>query len=382
MRATKICLSAVLLSSLSFGTLSAALLEEAIKDIEITGMARYRHYVDSDNPTFAGANPNDRQVNRFTGALDITSKINENLKFGTSLMVDTFNFAQNSPSSSGNIEVRQFYFQYFENNYNIKVGKTRLLTPWTNPAPAGTHGNGIVAQYTGFENLMLVGSYYNQVNAMVDFNKIIPEGGPTGYGQEDFFYAAAIANFNPVSVQLWANRMTNVIDAMVYLDINYKYDNFRLRGQVNYAKVADERKSMFADDDGIFYGFEAEYKSDKVFVNAGYTKTDEDMPIFAYNADNNNFIQFGEQLMFKGLNLADARLLFVRAGVIFDKLKLEAGYGYMDVGEKNRDMDEILLRASYKMSKNFLASTYYSILNSDKKGEDNNKLFIDLLYTF
>ena len=377
MKAIKISVSAILLSSLSFSALNAVSLEEAIKDVEVKGLARYRFYGESDVPFFGS----DKQVNRFTGALDIIAKIDDNLKFGTTLMVDRFDNAQNEPSASGNAEVRRFWFQYFNNDFDVKLGKLRIVTPWTNYAYAGTHGNGAVVQYTGFNKLMFVGGYFNQVNGFNQINKFIS---PNIYGGEDLFYIGAIANINYFTIQAWANRMTNMIDVMAYFDVNFRYENLRLRAQTNYAKLADEQKNLFADDDGIFYGFEAEYKTDRFFVNIGYTKTDNDMPIYVFAADNNDFIQFGDtlQLIYKGANLADAKLIFIKSGVNFNKLGLEAGYGHIDVGQKDMDMDEYYAKASYKMNKSFTFTTFYSILDSEEKNKDNNRLYFDLAYFF
>jgi len=373
MKTAKLCFSAVLLSSLFSGVVTATPLEEAIKDVEIGGLARYRFYGNSD------ANQ-DKQLNRFTGAIDIVSKVTDNVKFGTTLMVDKFDNPQNSPSSSGNIEVRRFWFEHFHDDFNVKIGKLRLITPWTNYAHAGTHGNGMVAEYYGLEKLMLIGGYYNQVNGFVNINQFIPQ---SIYGQEDFFYVGAIANIDSFTAQLWGNRMTNILDLMTYFDLSYKYENLRLRGQINYAKLADEQKNLFSSDNGIFYGFEAEYKNDKFFVNAGYTKTDDDMPIFTFAADANRFIQFGDnlQLIYKGVNLPDAQFMFIKGGTKIDKLGLEAGYGHIDAGQSS-DFDEYYAQVSYKINRNLIFTTFYSVLKSEEKEQDNNKLYVDLAYFF
>lgn len=383
MKMVRFSLCAVLLSSLSIGVVGAIPLEEAIKDIEVGGMARYRYYGDSDISMFN--NPDDRQTNRFTGTLDITAKVTDNLKFGTSFVVDTFNFAENSPSSSSNAEVRQFWFQYFGQNFDVKLGKMRIVSPWTNPAAAGAYGNGAVASYTGIDNFMLVGAYYNQVNSFSDLNRHISE---SVYGQEDLMYIGATLNLNPINVQLWANQMTNILDAMVFLDVDFRYEGLKLRAQANYAKLSDDANTnvVYTDDNGLFYGVEAEYRGDRYFVNVGYTKTDKDMSIFAFNADNNRFIQFGEQLMYRGLNLLDAQLMFIRGGVkIIDTLEFQVGYGHMDVGNGKSiesDMDEYVVKAVYDMSKNFTFSTYYSVVDSDDNNRDNDRFFIDMLYKF
>jgi hypothetical protein len=377
MKVVKLSLSTALLISLFSNVSSATPLEDVIKDVEIGGLARYRFYGDSDVAFRNG----DKQLNRFTSAIDIVTKVSDDIKFGTTLMVDRFDNAQNGASGPGSVEVRRFWFQYFGDDFDVKLGKLRLITPWTNYAYAGTHGNGVEAKYMGIEKLMFIGGYYNQVNGFTHINKFIPE---KTYGQEDFFYAGAVANIDSFTAQAWASRMTNIFDLMAFFDLSYKYENLRLRGQANYVKLASEQKKLFADNDGIFYGFEAEYKTDTFFVNAGYTKNDEDMPIFTMTADNNMFIQFGDslQLIYKGANLADAKLMFLKGGVTFDKLSFESGYGHIDVSEKDKDMDEYFVRAKYKMSKNLVFTTLYSILESEEKDQDNNRLHFDLAYFF
>ena len=391
MKLVKLSLAAVVTVGTMTTYASATPLEDAIKGVEISGIARYRFYHESDKLL----DDNGSQENRFSGELNIISPISDNLKFGMTLAIEHKDFASNDASSSGNIDVDRFWFQYAIGDLTIKAGKMEIPTPWTESGFDGTRGNGILALYSGFENFTFAVAYYNQTNKMNDANirtydfatnswqaPIEDFDNGLGLGQEDLMAAAVIGKVGFVDLQVWMAKMEHAIDYTAFGEVGFNHEGFSLKGQLNYLKLASELKNDFKDDTGIFYGFEGGYENDMFFVNAGYTKTDDDMPIYVLDGDNDGFIKFGQQLYLLTQNSPDIKTYFAKAGFNYDKFGFEAGYGYADVNMKSSDKDEFYALVTYSPYKNLSLNAYYSVLNSDIHDEENNELQFEIEYNF
>ncbi len=376
MKLVKLSLAAVVAVGAMATFASATPLEEAIKGVEVSGMARYRFYHQSD---FRYADSGS-QRNRFSGSLSITSPIADNLKFGTTLSVNTENFASNSASSQSGVNVNKFWFQYAANGFSVKAGKFELSTPWTETAFGGTRGNGILALYSGVPNWTFAAAYFNQING-VDFESTV--------GEEDLMALAAIGSYNNVGFQAWASRMTNVFDYNVFAQVNVNLSGFNALAQMNYMRLDDNTPYVgpFADDSGIFMGFTAGYKNDIFFVEGGYTRTDKDMGIYSLTPDDDQFIKFGQQLYYMTHNENDVEVFFLRGGAKYNKFGFEAGYGASDqhVALEGMDFEEYYGLVSYQVVKNFSLQAYYSILDAksnNAEAEENKEFQFQALYTF
>ena len=381
MKLIKLSFAAIIAAGAMTTFASATPLEDAIKGVEVSGMARYRFYHQSDRGI--GYGDNQTQRNRFSGELNIASPIADNLKFGISLTTDANNFASNDASSTDGVNVDKFWFQYAINDLTIKAGKMEIPTPWTESAFAGTRGNGILALYSGVENWTFAAAYYNQVNGIWDNHGVIDE---SIFGQEDLMAAAIIGSYDIFGAQLWASRMTNVFDYSVFAQVNVNLSGFNALAQMNYLRLADELKGTFDDDSGIFMGFTAGYKNDNFFVEAGYTKTDRDMGIYSLTPDDDSFIKFGQQLYYLTHNYEDQAVYFLRGGFNYNKFGFEAGFGFNDDGiDSDEDLKEYYGSVSYQCSKNFSLQAYYSFLDAKKVAEDyleNKEFRFQALYTF
>ncbi|MFV0480348.1 MAG: major outer membrane protein [Campylobacteraceae bacterium] len=389
MKLVKLSLAAIVAAGAMTTFASATPLEEAIKGVDVSGFARYRFYHQSD----AVYSDNSTQRNRFSGLLNIVSPITDNIKFGVSLSTDKNDYASNSASASGSIDVNKFWFQYANDALTVKAGKIEIPTPWTESGFGGTRGNGILALVTAVPDWTFAAAYYMQTNAMNSNTLSTYTGGGTWnvargvaydgiMGEEDLGAIAAIGKVGPVGLQLWAARMTNVFDYAIFGEASFAMEGFNVKGQANYLKLADETKGLGADDAGIFYGIQAGYKSDMFFVDLGYTKTDDDQPIYVLDGDNDGFIKFGKQLYYLTQNTPDQKVFFGKAGFSYDKFGFEAGYGHSKSGFVNDDKDEFYGQLAYKVAKNFGLQLYYSVLDSDDNSEDNNELRFQALYNF
>jgi hypothetical protein len=388
MKLIKLSVAAVIAVGAMTTFASAAPLEEAIKGVDVSGMARYRFHHQSDL-RYSGA---DAQRNRFSALLNVNAPIADGLTFGISLAGEGSNYSANSASGAAATEVDKFFFQYAADGLVLKAGKFEIPAPWTQAGYAGSRGNGVLVLYTPADlGWTFAGAYYNQVNGLnsgyIAGGQVLPGNVPglgafDGlFGQEDLFAVATIGAVGPVSTQLWASRMTNLFDVAVFGEANLKSNGFSLKGQANYLKLADEVAPLFADDAGLFYGVEGGFKADNFFVNLGYTANDKDQPVYALDADNDGFIKFGKQLYYITLNQADAKVFFGNAGFSHNKFGVAAGYGVADL--QGGDVDEFYGLVSYKVAKNLGLELYYSILGSDNTAvTENNELRFQAQYNF
>ena len=380
MKLVKLSLAAVIAAGAMTTFASATPLEEAIKGVEVSGMARVRFYHQSDaryplglqGRVPAGETDLGSQATQVSGLLNISSPIAENFTFGTSLATDGYNTPGNDASFPTGVTVDKFFFQYASGNVVLKAGKIEIPTPWTEAGFGGSRGNGILALYTGVESWTLAAAYYNQING-AELEDM--------FGQEDLMAVAAIGGFEVATLQGWASRMTNVFDYNVFGQVDVNLSGFKGTAQANYMRLdKDLAVALDTDKSGIFVGFTLGYENENFFVTGGFTKSDSDMPIYALTADNDGFIKFGQQLYLLTTNTADTEVYFLKAGANFGKFGVEAGYGKADFGSD--EADEVYGLLSYKLAKNLSTELYYSVLNSDWADEENNELRLQVEYNF
>jgi hypothetical protein len=362
MKSTKLSLVALIAIGAFGTTLSASPLEEAIKGVEVSGSARYRAYVESDFAQSVSSGSSSSDSHRFSGYLQLTSPVADNLKFTTSLVTDLWNNANVDASRpAGDIgneksfQFNKFYFQHAANGLNVQAGKIEIATPWTqSDAVSGSRGNGVLALYSVNSDWTLAGAAFLQVNDIDHVNAT---------SRKNNLYAlAAIGKAGPVGLQLWAANLEHAVDAAVFGEAKFALSGFNARGQVSYIKLAKE--TLAVEDTGTFYGLEGGYKNDIFAVTAGYTASDKDQPIYTLDNDS-GIIKFGKQLYYRTTNKPDVGTLFVKGGASVDKFGFELGYGIADLGVADQDYSEAYGTISYKYAKNFGLELYYSYLNLD-----------------
>ncbi|MFV0481772.1 MAG: major outer membrane protein, partial [Campylobacteraceae bacterium] len=315
MKLVKLSLAAIVAVGAMTTIASAQPLEEAIKNVEVSGFARYRFYSESDVDVGDGGH----ERNRFTGELNIESKITDNIKFGITLASENDNYAANDASSSGGIDVDKFWFQYAVEDFSVKAGKFEVPTPWTDPGDGGSRGNGALALYTGLENWTFAGAYYTQVNGFDQLDAVIT------YDGEDVMALAAIGAYENFGFQVWGARMTNIFDYAVFGQVDVNFNGFTAMAQANYLRLEDNAKTLLGSSDksGIFMVFDVGYASDFFYVTGVYVKTDKVLPFYSLATDNDGFIQFGQQLYTIYTNEADAKTFYLYGGLTYNKYGAE-----------------------------------------------------------
>ena len=368
MKLAKLSLAAIMAAG-AFSVANATPLEDAIKGVDLSGFVRFRWYDESE-----GTNTQTDR-NRFSSELLFKAPAGDNLSVGVSVSYESSQYAADQASSDANIVMHQAWLKYATADYSVKIGRQIPTTPWTETGYNGSMGNGVIGMYTGVENWTFAGAFFSQTDGANATIGTLADG-------ENISAAAVIGQVGPVNLQVWGANMTNIFDSSIYAQADMKMAGFDVKVQMNQMNLADETAGLFADDSGLFWGAEASYSMDNFTVGGGYSSTDDDMPIYTLDPDDSGMVKWGKQIYYQTVNTPDADTYAVYGKAKFGAIGAGAGYVGASIG--NNDMDEFYVDASYKYSKHFGLSTYYSVLNDDASASaaDNNEFRFEAKYTF
>ncbi len=405
---------------LGFTSANAASLEEAIKGVETSGSVVYR-YNDYKNNANGADTTKDTNDNNYKVALNLSSKVNEDVKFNSRFLVASatgdFGSLKYSDEGDANLDVTLSHANFGYTgiqNTTVNVGKQGLATPWTVALDSDGNeqtGTGILALST-IENITLAGAYFNQTNLGTSGN-----GLPTTYedfgnktdsnsniaastsannatGSSDIATVGAIANLGPVTADAW------------YLDMKDTFDSYTIGAKssldLSGAKVGIDARfaSLTLDDDA-----DATTKEDnsmaKIVLTAdaglvdaklAYAMTDKDGGLTALDKDAITTL-LGWNLALNGKADAD----YVQAVLGFDvlsNLNLSANYGNLqyikEVGSiTDIEQEEIYAQLLYKMSKNLSTYVRYGTFTEEEttagattENYDDTRGRVQVEYTF
>jgi hypothetical protein len=379
MKRTKLSL-AVFVAISALSRIDAAPLEEFLKSVDVSGFERMKYNISKKDNATATENI------RLSSQLNLISNVYENLYFGTTLAADGHNYPHSEPSApiagynpatNKGVYVDRFYFRYIADGFTLTGGKQDVTTPWTETGFNSSRGNGLSALYSGIENWTFAAATFLQTNGFDDTN----HGSDLG-SHHNYYALGATGKFEDIGLdlQLWGGVYENIMDTMIYADAKYSFNGFRIRGQINYAKLDKDfaDKLAFTDNDGIYYGVELRYTHEAFWVRAMYSKNDKKQPIYVFDGDNIEFIKAGGDLYYTATNLANAAVYYVGIGKNFDKFRVKGGYGIVDDGDKKDGEAEIGF--GYRL-KNFDASLTFGYVDKDT-GADTKKSGIEIIYKF
>ena len=383
-----------------FTTANAQPLEEAIKNVDVSGSVVYRYNDysnDREGKVGAGA---ETQSNNYKVGLNLSSKVNDDLKFNSRFLVasETGDFASlNYDGSNANPDLNgdsnvdaalsHVNFAYTGiKNTTVTVGKQGLATPWTVALDSDGNeqtGTGILAMTT-LGQVTLAGAYFNQTN-------LDDSGQGTGLfddGSEDIATAGAITTLGPVTLDAW------------YLDAQDIFDSYTVG-----AKAATELSGVKLGADARWASLEEDDADDKntiakivLTADAGlvdgklaYAKTGKDGGTTALDNDANTTL-LGWSLFANGKADAD----YVQAVLGFDilsNLNLSANYGNVEwtpAANTTREQEEVYAQLLYKMSKNLTTYVRYGTYtdettvagNPTTEANDDTRGRLQVEYTF
>ena len=361
---------------LGFTSANAQSLEEAIKNVEVSGSVVYR-YNDYSNDAKAGSIFAKDTNNNYKVALNLSSKVNEDVKFNSRFLVasETGDFGSLEYSDGGdqNVDVTLSHANFAYTgikNTTVNVGKQGLATPWTVALDSDGNeqtGTGILALST-VGPVTLAGAYFNQTNLGTSGNglpvsastvapivtQVQADASNNATGSSDIATVGAIAAVGPVTLDAW------------YLDMNDTLDSYTIGAKsaldLSDVKVAIDARWASLDLDNNNNKQEMGklvLTADAGLVDAklAYAMTGNEGGLTALDNDAVTTL-LGWNLALNGKTDAD----YVQAVLGFDvlsNLNLSANYGnlqYITTTTTDVEEEEVYAQLLYKMSKNL--STY------------------------
>ncbi|WP_086249074.1 porin [Campylobacter vicugnae] len=404
MKLVKLSLAAIVAAGALTSVASAASLEEAIKNVDVTGYARYRF--DSKDSGTDTVNKH-----RFTSDVDFKAALDDNF-FGVlgfrydsvDLSGERFLAETNvGHSDNGNdnfgqtFNVRQVYLGYTAGNTTITAGRQVLGTFFTDDMV----GTGIKLLNSDISGLTLAAVAFDNLQDDGDIGTSDLMLGSKDNTRPEYVYdrnlygVAAIGSYDPVSFQLWYAALDSVAQlyvADVTVGANLGGVDLSLQAQAAGSSMWADNAGLGAGgvvllDDATFWAAELGAKAFGFDGSVGYVQFDTDEISLISFEDQGSFIDAGEDLLNYTAFAGDNKYWFVTAGYTFaDKVRVGADYvaGEGSNGVAARDVDryEAVARVDYKYSKKLNFKAWYSYINQENGQDDAKHLRFEARYNF
>ena len=417
MKLTKISLAALVALGAFSSVASATPLEEAIKNVDLSGFARYRYtnnkktgeYSNTKTESGSLAGHGFKMVTNFKAAIDdnffgvIGLRYNATDNSGDNTQSDqgSKGIGTDKTNTTDPFRVHQFYLGYKIGGTTITAGKQEIGSYFTDDAI----GTGVKVVNQDIEGLTLTGLAFdalegNSIESNCDLYDAI--GKNNGINEYDVgnLYAVGIAgSYSPIDFQLWYASLTNLADLLA-ADVTANFainDDISLGGRINYVNSnADIDAKSFAPlaksinasngvanyNDGNFYAGELTaslFGLDARLGYMGWKVQDKGVTSFSFE-DQGSLINVGELTLDHTWADGKANLIYATAGYTFDKFTVGADYikGHIKhaaaPGENGKEkVEEITPRFAYAYSKKLTFSSYYAFKTSKFADEGKNK---------
>ncbi|EDO6696413.1 major outer membrane protein [Campylobacter coli] len=416
MKLVKLSLVAALAAG-AFSVANATPLEEAIKDIDVSGVLRYRYETSNEWSDINGVTQNEgsgisgKQDHKYRAQLNFSGAIADNFKafvqldynakdggYGANNGSTTRSYQANNSST---LNVRQLYLTYTDENVatSVILGKQQLNTIWTDNAIDGLVGTGVKVVNNSIDGLTLAAfavDSYNSDEQNGDLGTVLNFN-------ENLYGAAAIGSYEvfngQLNPQLWLAYMTDnaffyAVDA-AYNTTIFDGVNWTLEGAYLGNSLDNERKDL-GNGNGNFFALNGSIEVNGWDATLGglyYGKKDKATVTVIEDQGNLGSLLAGEEIFYtKGskLNGDTGRNIFgfVKAGYTFNET-VRLGADFVYGGTKTEagnggDKLEAVARVDYKYSPKLNFSAFYSYVNVDK-GTDSthhDAVRLQALYKF
>lgn len=423
MKLVKLSLVAALAAG-AFSAANATPLEEAIKDIDVSGVLRYRYETSNDwsNANF-GSGISGKQDHKYRAQVNFSGAISDNFKAFVQFDYNSQDGGYGIDSisnTSDTLTVRQLYLTYTNEDVATSViaGKQQLNTIWTDNGIDGLVGTGVKVVNNSIDGLTLAAfamdSFNEKVPATADVvNGTFNKGNVNGDGDvsdaldwsKNIYGAAAIGSydiaggqFNP---QLWLAYMNE--NAFLYaLDAAYSttiFDgiNWSIEGAYLGNSVDNKLKDRLDAANGNFFALRGTVEVNGWDASLGglyYGKKDKTTVTTIEDQGNIGSLLAGEEIFYtRGSNLNGdiGRNIFgyVTAGYTFNET-VRVGADFVYGGTKTNIISqggkklEAVARVDYKYSPKLNFSAFYSYVNVDTDPESthHDAVRLQALYKF
>ena len=418
MKLFKLSLAAVVAAG-ALSSVSAAPLEEAIKDIDVSGFGRYR-FQSTDTKPAVGQKTHDT-FHRFTLDVNFKATLDDNffavigLRYDSADIVGSHNRANSGIANThgglsginggwggqgrDSFSVRQYYVGFTAIPYTtVLFGRQPAGTFFTDDIVA----TGLKVAVNPVEGLTLAGLYYTNFEedgdlGMVPFNMNEPNG--AFIHQKNLWGVAAIYQNEFLDLQAWyagLNKVANLfaISAGANYAIN---DDVSVRGKAQWAHTNltgrfKDNYGRTALNDGLvansnFFGFDLGASFYGFDLDAGYLTYGKKDQISVHTLeDAGSLIKPGEELIDYTSFSGKHKVWFGKAKYTYDAYSIGVDYVHDKVKNTggNLKANEWVVRAGYKYNDKLSFNAWYSMVTEKQDGvkDKSNRFRFDARYNF
>ena len=392
MKLTKISLAALVALGAFSSVASATPLEEAIKNVDLSGFARYRYTNTRNKSADASATPsqdrnkaghNFKMITNFKAGIDDNFFGVVGLRYNaTDGSGDNAGAGTDKTNTTKGFGVHQFYLGYKIGGTTITAGKQVIGSYFTDDAV----GTGVRVENKDIEGLTLTALAFDALEG-----DDVESGGDlykaTGYlSTYDVgnLYAAGIAgSYDPINFQLWYGTLTNLADVLA-ADVSGNFaitNDISLGARINYAhsQADTSAKNALGYDDGNFYAGELSTSLFGLDLAAGYigykTQNYQDGKYSAFTfEDQGGLIDAGEDVFDWTRAEGKGSYFYATSAYTFDKFTAGLDYikGSYKTDEKTK-VEEFVPRFAYQYNKKLKFSSFYAFKTEKEHDGDKNK---------
>ncbi|EAI7961203.1 major outer membrane protein [Campylobacter jejuni] len=418
MKLVKLSLVAALAAG-AFSAANATPLEEAIKDVDVSGILRYRYDTGTFDKNWGTLNDNlnkSKQMHKYRAQVNFSAAIADNFKAFVQFdynAADGGTGVNNKTNAQEGLFVRQLYLTYTNEDVatSVIVGKQQLNTIWTDNGVDGLVGTGVKVVNNSIDGLTLAAFAIDSFMAKEQGSDLVGANGSAFNVDSigNLYGAAAVGSyeflggqFNP---QLWLAYWDQVAffyavdtaySTTIFDGINWTLEGAYLgnsldseldkprhaNGNLFALKGSIEVNGWDASLGGLYYGNKA--KASTVAIE---------------DQGNIGSLLAGEEIFYttgSRLNGDTGRNIFgyVTGGYTFNET-VRVGADFVYGGTKTRGVNhlgggkklEAVARVDYKYSPKLNFSAFYSYVNLDQgtntnESADHNTVRLQALYKF
>ena len=400
MKLTKISLAALVALGAFSTVASATPLEEAIKNVDLSGYARYRYnnYTSTEKDRLGQKKNITDAHHQFKSEFSFKAALDDNFFGVLSLRYNASDSSaynadglNDTTDTKSTFNVKEFYLGYKVGNTTITAGKQEIGSFFTDDAV----GTGLRVENQDITGLTLTALAFDALENNDDESDGKIYANLPNIFNNNLYAVAAIGSYDPVSFQLWYASLVDSVNLMIG-DVNVSLnvtDDVNIGAQVQYAH-ADIDKNVgtnFKDTD--FYAAELGTKVFGADVAAGYIgyKVHDKAKGFVSLEDQGSFIDVGEIKGGRDYTALEgkANFWFLKAGYTFAE-KFRVGGDYVNgkvkkaAGDKEK-YQEYVARLTYDYSAKLQFSSFYAYeinKHQDSSKDKASQLRFQAKYTF